>query len=142
MPVVVVVPRCGKRFVYLKVEITDRENVAITSGGAIAFSAISCVRFPLHSLDIIPFRTLSMSDFELSCVSSDIENFLPDLRRVLEERLSEDPTPENARAAQEEIRAVIQKLLVRLRDKSPLYWQMESRSQNQAAGRPQYMRRR
>ena len=62
-------------------------------------------------------------------VSSDLVEFLPSLRRVLEDRLSEEPTPDNSRAAREEGRVVIQKLLVRLRDKSALYWQSESRSE-------------
>ncbi|KAH8116248.1 hypothetical protein DFH11DRAFT_1725054 [Phellopilus nigrolimitatus] len=53
----------------------------------------------------------------------DVSGFLDDLRRLLEECLSEDPTPQNINYLQPQVRSIIAKLLEGLRNKQPIYWQ-------------------
>ncbi|KAI5124240.1 hypothetical protein M0805_005089 [Coniferiporia weirii] len=53
----------------------------------------------------------------------DVSSFLPDLRNVLEERLSEDPTPENVEQLMTQARTIIAGLLIGLRNKQSSYWQ-------------------
>ncbi|KAL5531489.1 hypothetical protein ACEPAG_4366 [Sanghuangporus baumii] len=52
----------------------------------------------------------------------DVSNFLTDLRGLLEESLSEDPTPQNYQTLMPQVRTLIANLLVSLRNKQPLYW--------------------
>ncbi|KAL5513018.1 hypothetical protein ACEPAH_3416 [Sanghuangporus vaninii] len=52
----------------------------------------------------------------------DVSSFLTDLRALLEESLSEDPTPQNYQTLMPQVRTLIANLLVSLRNKQPLYW--------------------
>ncbi|THH03275.1 hypothetical protein EW145_g6385 [Phellinidium pouzarii] len=54
--------------------------------------------------------------------TEDILGFLPDLRRVLEECLNEDPTPENVDYLVTQARTIIASLLTGLSSKQPDYW--------------------
>ncbi|KAH8111084.1 hypothetical protein DFH11DRAFT_1547003 [Phellopilus nigrolimitatus] len=49
--------------------------------------------------------------------------FSTELRGVLEECLSEDPTPQNISYLQPQVRKIIASLLTSLRDKQPIYWE-------------------
>ncbi|KAI5124220.1 hypothetical protein M0805_005070 [Coniferiporia weirii] len=53
----------------------------------------------------------------------DVAGFLQDLRKVLEECLSEDPTPHNVNYLMPQVRSITANLLVGLRNKQTKYWQ-------------------
>jgi hypothetical protein len=55
--------------------------------------------------------------------SSDVRGFPEELRAILEECLSEDPTPDNVNYLMPQVRSIIAKLLVGLRNKQSPYWQ-------------------
>ena len=85
-------------------------------------------RFQVHNIDMryvvscAQYRVTSSSQPSLPPQHRDVSNFLNDLRTLLEESLSEDPTPENYQALMTQVRTLIANLLVSLRNKQPLYW--------------------
>ncbi|EJD07370.1 uncharacterized protein FOMMEDRAFT_137706 [Fomitiporia mediterranea MF3/22] len=56
----------------------------------------------------------------------DVSTFLNDLRTLLEECLSEDPTPQNLNYLMPQVRTIIANLLVGLRNKQAYYWRAVS----------------
>jgi hypothetical protein len=50
--------------------------------------------------------------FPAASAHSDVANFLQDLRALLEECLSEDPTPQNVSYLMAQVRSIIARLLV------------------------------
>ncbi|PAV19987.1 AIP3-domain-containing [Pyrrhoderma noxium] len=69
----------------------------------------------------------------------EVHGFLQDLRTLLEECLSEDPTPENFGYLMPRVRTIIASLLRGLRAKQSIYWQAVhslGRGGSSVAGRP------
>lgn len=64
----------------------------------------------------------------LTRICSEMNTFLTDLRGLLEECLSEDPTPQNVNYLMPQARKIIASLLAGLRNKQPAYWQTVRRS--------------
>jgi len=60
--------------------------------------------------------------------TSEMNTFLTDLRGLLEECLSEEPTQENVNYLMPQARRIIASLLAGLRNKQPAYWQTVRRS--------------
>lgn len=66
-----------------------------------------------------------------------IQPFLNDLRRVLEDCLSEDPTPANVAYLLPQVRAIIAALLTGLKERKDAYWQaVRAQSGTAAPGTP------
>ena len=59
----------------------------------------------------------------LSSFHSDVASFLLDLSSVLEECLSDDPTPQNVNFLISNVRRIIANLLIGLRNRQAAYWQ-------------------
>ncbi|KLO07447.1 hypothetical protein SCHPADRAFT_945283 [Schizopora paradoxa] len=65
---------------------------------------------------------------QLGIDTTEMNSFLTDLRGLLEECLSEDPTPQNVNYLMPQARRIIASLLASLRNKQPAYWSTVRRS--------------
>lgn len=90
--------------------------------------------FALHNIDmtwellalkLFPIEIATYVSHFFLCRSinsdSDVSGFLQELRGVLEECLSEDPTPQNVNYLMPQVRSIIASLLVGLKNKQDIY---------------------
>ena len=97
-------------------------NVFVTVGNEFHATMAAFQAMGINTTYVVPGSLWYLSS-GLTVLRSEFDNFLPDLRGLLEECLSEDPTPENVNYLMPEVRKIIAALLKGLKSKQPAYWQ-------------------